>query len=142
MNSARMVGLRVYLCRSGMLSAYSVFDSPHVFAAADTTGRLAALLFMLAVSLLGLFDTFVNDVLSKRWQLRFTDARRHTGYVVFALANLALIFVAVSREAEGAFLLRFALDAAMATYVAFKDVQFRFIEPRKETLIHHADHGA
>lgn len=141
MNSARMVGLRVYLCLSGMLSAYTVFESPHVFNGTDHTGRLAAFVVLLGVSLVGLFDTLINDVLGKRWVLQFTDSRRHNGYIVLAIVNLALIFVSVSQGTEGSFLLQFALDAAMATYVAIKDVQIRFIQPRKENLSN-ADHSA
>ena len=142
MNSARMIGLRVYLCLSCVLSAYTVLESPHVFNGTDPVGRLAAFVILLTLALIGLSDTFINDVLGHRWCLHFTDARRHNGYIMLAIANLALIFVSVNRGTEGSFLLRFALDAAMAIYVAVKDVQLRFIQPRKENLIHHADSNA
>lgn len=141
MSKPRMVGLRVYLCLSGVLSAYSIVDSTQVFSSVDELGRYAAFALLLTVCLLGMFDAVVNDVLGERWQLQWAAGLRHDGYIALSIVNLALIFVAVSRGTEGTHLMRFALDAAVAVYVAFKDVQLRYIEPRKESRPH-ADHHA
>lgn len=142
MNTARMVGLRVYLCLSGLLSAFALWDSPHVFAATEDLGRLMACAALAFVSGMGLLDTLVNDILGSAWCLRYTDRRRHNGYIALAVVNLSLIFVAVNHHNLGMFLGHFILDAAMATYVAVRDVQIRFIQPRKETKTHHAEHSA
>lgn len=131
-----MVGLRIYVCASSALSAYLVLGGGSIFPETDAAGRLAAFALLFAVAFLGVFDTIINDVLGHDWRLGFTLNWRQDGYIALAVANLAMIFVAASRGSEGAHLTRFALDAVMAIYVAMKDVQFRFIEPRKEKHIH------
>lgn len=134
MTTAPMVGLRVYLCFSSSLSAALALWN-------NSTDplNLAAITLLLAFSLLGVADTVVNDVLSKRWRLPFTEKLRHDGYLTLAVVNLYFIFVAVSNNVVSADLLRYGLDAVVCVYVAFRDVKLRFIDPRKEGLSH-AEH--
>lgn len=138
----RMIGLRIYLCTSGILSSAVLLQGgTNVFSVQDYTARGIAALLLLTVCVLGILDAFVNDVLSDCWRIEWSQSWRHDGYLALAVANLSLIFVAASRDAGGEYLLRFALDGVMATYVAFRDIQLRFLEPRKESQ-KHADHRA
>lgn len=142
MNKPRMIGLRIYLCLSGTLTAIAILRlGAGVFAAEDFTAQAVAALLLLTICTLGVADTLVNDVFSDRWKLEWSKSWRHDGYVALAVANLALIFVAANRGVEGEFLFRFALDAAMAVYVAFRDIQLRYVEPRQESRTH-VDHHA
>lgn len=136
MNSARLVGLRLYVCASGILSAHFAYVSPHIFQLGDDSGRTWSALLMLTTCIIGVLDTIINDVLGERWQLQWAQGWRNEGYIVLAVANLAMIYVAVSRGSEGEYLLRFALDAVAAVYVAFRDVHLRFVQPRKESRVH------
>ena len=96
MSAARMVGLRLYLCASGALSAHFAYSSPHIFSASDEHGRWLALLLFVTTCIVGALDTVINDVLSERWRLQWAKGCRNEGYIVLALANIALIFVAVN----------------------------------------------
>lgn len=131
-----MVGLRLYVCASGLLSAHFAFISPHIFGPGDDSGRLLAMLLFVTTCAVGALDTIINDVLSERWTVQWAKGWRNEGYIALAIANLAMIFVAVSRGSEGEYLIRFGLDAAAAVYVAFRDVQLRFVQPRKESRVH------
>lgn len=131
MNEPRMVGLRVYLCVSGAVSATAGYVNQ-----STESAYLWAFALLLGFSLLGLADTVVNDILGNRWLMPSVEKRRHDGYLTLAAANLAFVFVAVRQDHESVALLRYVLDAAMCAYVAFNDVKLRFIDPKKESQSH------
>lgn len=138
----RMVALRLYLCLSGALSGLHLYLNPHIFTEADAGMRVLAALAFVTTCAIGALDTLINDVFSDRWRLEWAEGWRHHGYIVLAVANLAVIFVAISRGTESTHLARFALDAFMAVYVALRDVQIRFVEPRSRESYTHVDHHA
>ena len=137
---ARMVALRMYLCASSALTAYSVVTTPNVFPSHEGVAQFVAFALLVTICMLGVFDTFVNDVLGPRWALEWSEHWRNHLYLCLSGINLCLIFVIVNRGvAEAADVARYSLDAGMAVYVALRDVQIRFIEPRKESKLQHAE---
>ena len=140
MTEPRMVGLRLYVCVSSLLSAYLLLGGYLTVGQVTIIDKIVSVCVLAAVAGVGLADVFFNDVLSERWDAKSIKEFLHNGYATLAAANLALSLLAASRGAESALLLRLALDGFMALYVAVKDVQIRFVKPRKESLTHrHAD---
>lgn len=143
MVTPRMVGLRMYVCLSSLLSAYLLFNGYLAVGEVPFLDKVVSVLFLACLAAVGLADLIVNDLLSGRWDAKSIKEFRHNGYATLAAANLALIFLAASRGMESALLLRPAIDGFMALYVAAKDVQLRFVDPRKESLTHrHVDRRA
>jgi hypothetical protein len=138
-----MVGLRLYVCLSSLLSSYLLYNGYLSVGHVTVVDKLLAVAALALVATIGLTDLLVNDLLSERWDAKSIKEFRHNGYATLAAANLALIYLAASRGTESALLIRLAIDGFMSLYVAIKDVQIRFVDPRKESLTHrHVDRSA
>ena len=142
MDLPRQIGMRVYLCASGLLTAsVAVFDpqSPFSIAVSSPSGVLGAAL-LAALCLFGLADVVINDVMSAKWSLPCAAKWRNDGYLTLAAVNVAFMFAVASKGFEGWFMLRFLLDGLAAAYVGYKDVQLRYITPREKARQHAGRH--
>ncbi len=125
----------MYLCISGLLM---VFNSLHSSACwVWTTGecrdyRIAYGLLAI-ICVIGMLDTFINDVLSDRWGVESLMNHRTSIYMTMAAINISFVYVATAQQVETDALLRNILDAAVAVYASVRDVQLRYVQPRKES---------
>lgn len=140
MTAPRQVGMRLYLCASGLTTALvSTFDMQSRFhhTVMTSSGAIGvALLVFLCI--FGAADVIVNDMMSSKWTFKCTALWRNDGYLALSAVNFAFVFAVASKGDEGWFALRYTLDACAAAYVGYKDVQLRYIKPRQEAR-HHAD---
>lgn len=142
MTQPRQMGLRLYLCASGLTTALvSIFDdqSPLPHTVLTSQGWLGVLLLAF-LCLFGIADVIVNDVMSSKWSIPCAALWRNDGYLALAAVNIAFVFALASKNSEGWFMLRYIIDALAAAYTGYKDVQIRYIQPRQEARQHAERH--
>ncbi|RYF54975.1 MAG: hypothetical protein EOO27_22300 [Comamonadaceae bacterium] len=130
--------LRFYVCASvGCTAAIAGWDpySQHRFAMSeDGFGGLIAICLLGVLALLGILDVFINDILPERYSLRWTHRHRHVVFMLLAIGQIALILALVKinglRPSAG----RYAIDAAMSTWIAVVGVMHHFRIDRAERL--------
>jgi len=84
-----------------------------------------ALWGLVAVSLIGLLDNLMNDLLP-RCSLRLAMRHRHTGFMAMSIALVLCAGVVAKHEGLSPLLLNYMLPAALAVWVSFLDVFARY----------------
>lgn len=118
--------LRFYVSASvGVTAAIAGWDpySQHRFAMSeDGLGGLIAISLLAALSLAGLFDVVINDMLPERFSMLYTHRHRHVVFMLMALGQIALIFALVRSDELRPAAARYLLDGAVCAWVAVRGV--------------------
>ena len=124
------VGLRIWLCFSSLVSVIIPLTSKGVMydqiISSNGYGAYIGFTLIVALSIIGLLDVFINDLLPKRFRFEQAKNYRHLGFCCLALSNLGIIFVMMLRDFSSVVLLRYLLDAVACGWVAVKDVKLRY----------------
>jgi len=134
-STPRQIGLRLYVCASVVVSASIAAGeagslNARLLEASGPVGK-AVIAVMVAMALVCLLDTLVNDMM-RAPGLPWLAEQRSSGYVALGVLNLAWLWVMISRDLGTMLMLRYALDAAACVWVAAFDVRFRYVQQRRD----------
>ncbi len=118
--------LRMYLCLSVALTEYVAIEEPYslshmaIVQAGPQGLAFAGALFLL--SIVGLLDLIINDILPDRFRMQWAWNTRHIIYMLMAL-GLASVAVMIAKRFDWTpVVCRYLLDAAFAAAVGFVDL--------------------
>jgi hypothetical protein len=127
--------LRIYLCLASIAQAAIALAEPFsitnaLFVAGETIGA-GSMWVLIFLSLLGLVDAVINDLLPPRYFHRKAVEHRHILFIAISAVYTAWVFIAMLRGYRGTPLIRYGIDGACAAWIAVYHVRHRFMEPRK-----------
>ena len=127
--------IRLYFCCSTTIASITSLLDPESLGwqLVQEVGPPAQWVMVLlgAMSLLGIIDSVLNDLLPQPIQLRMVLHYRDFGYMLMAAIYAAFVFMAVSRGHTSLLLIRYLVDMTACVYIAVCDVHYRYLMPRK-----------
>lgn len=129
-------GLRTYVCSSILatvvIAALDPGSQHRGIMDEDGHGGVIAISLLALVTLLGLVDVLINDLMPHRFSLRCTHRHRHVIFMVLAIGQVAMALVEARGDEMRPVMIRYLLDAFMALLVACMGVYGHYWETKRK----------